>query len=197
MLKTTMQNDLAILILAAGSSSRLGTPKQLVMYEKESLLRRSVKQALALSRNVCVVVGHLHEVCREAINDLPVQILYHKEYAKGMGSSLAFGISHTMEYTHTLIMLCDQPFIPLSHYHALLEASCEECIVASVYQGEQKRAVPALFPKRYYEALMKLDADKGAQSLLKYETCLDVALDQAYSIDIDTLEDVQTYLLKE
>jgi len=189
-----MLSDLAIIILAAGSSSRLGHPKQLVMYEGESLLRRSVKQALQLSHNVFVVLGHEREACLFAISDLPVQMLFNKNYAKGMGNSLSFGISHTASFSQTLIMLCDQPFIPLVHYQALLNFTCKDVIVASLYQQEQKQAVPALFPQKYYVDLMKLDADKGAQALLKHEKCLHVTLESAYTVDIDTSEDVENYL---
>ena len=114
-----MQKDLAILILAAGSSTRLGRAKQLVVYKGESLLRRSILQALALTKEVFVVLGHEYEACVLAINDLPVQILYNQEYTKGMGRSLAFGIFHTRLFKRTLIMLCDQPFIPMAHYQAL------------------------------------------------------------------------------
>lgn len=189
-----MQNDLAILILAAGSSSRLGHPKQLVTYHDETLLRRSAKQALALCPNVFVVLGHEYEACFTALKDLHVNVLYHENYAKGMGSSIAFGISHTASFEHTLIMLCDQPLIPLEHYRALLHFTCKDCMVASSYQPKERLAVPAIFPKRYYESLMALEGDKGAQMLLKSESCLHVTLKQDYTVDIDTEEDIQKYL---
>ncbi len=189
-----MQKDLAILILAAGSSTRLGRAKQLVVYKGESLLRRSILQALALTKEVFVVLGHEYEACVLAINDLPVQILYNQEYTKGMGHSLAFGIFHTHLFKRTLIMLCDQPFIPMAHYQALLDAADNDFIVASVYQLEQKLAVPAIFPQCYYEALLKLDGDKGAQALLQREKCIHVPLQKDFTIDIDTTEDIQKYL---
>jgi len=190
------KRDFAIIILAAGSSARLGHPKQLVVFENESLLKRSVQQALQLSSHVFVVLGHEHQACMSAISDLPVQILFNQNYAKGMGNSLSFGISHTVSFSQTLIMLCDQPFIPLSHYQALLDVTCKDLIVASLYELEQKKAVPALFPQKYYMDLMKLDADKGAQALLKEEKCLHVTLESMYTIDIDTPEDVEKHLRK-
>lgn len=189
-----MHNDTAILILAAGSSSRLGHPKQLVCYENEPLLRRSVKMALALSPHVFVVLGHAYDACLATLEDLHVNTLYHEAYAKGMGSSLSFGIAHTLSFSQTLIMLCDQPFIPLSHYHSLLAFTCKDKMVASRYDEQGKLGVPALFPYRYYEALMHCDGDKGAQMLLKKEPCDFIVLQEGWSIDIDTEEDVKTYL---
>lgn len=189
-----MQNDLAILILAAGSSSRLGRPKQLVTYHDETLLRRSAKQALELSPNVFVVLGHEYEACFTALKGLHVNALFHENYAKGMGSSIAFGISHTASFEHTLIMLCDQPLIPLEHYRSLLNVTCKDCMVASSYQPKERLAVPAIFPKSSYAVLMELDGDKGAQTLLRDEKCLHVTLKHEYTIDIDTEEDIQKYL---
>jgi len=190
-----MQNDLAILILAAGSSSRLGQPKQLVLYQNETLLRRSVKQALELSPNVFVILGHEYEACLSSLEGLPVNTLYHENYAKGIGSSIAFGISHTLSFAHTLIMLCDQPLIPLEHYRALIDNVEQGVLVASSYLPKERVAVPALFPKRYYEDLMVLTGDKGAQMLLSDASCIPVALKQAFTVDIDTQEDVANYLL--
>ena len=189
-----MQNDLAILILAAGSSSRLGHPKQLVMYYDETLLRRSANQALELSPNVFVVLGHEYKACLSALEGLHVNVLYHENYAKGMGSSIAFGISHTTSFEHTLIMLCDQPLIPLEHYRALLNVTCKDCMVASSYQPKERLAVPAIFSKRYYASLMQLDGDKGAQMLLSDVSCIHVALKQEFTVDIDTQEDIAKYL---
>lgn len=188
-----MQNDLAILILAAGSSSRLGQPKQLVMYHDETLLRRSANQALELSPNVFVVLGHEYKACSTALEGLHVNVLYHENYAKGMGRSIAFGVSHTTSFEHTLIMLCDQPLIPKSHYDALI-ATAGSRISASQYLDGDRLGVPAIFPHAYYEALMQLNGDKGAQRLLKNELCDSIYLANEWSIDIDTAEDIKKYL---
>lgn len=189
-----MQNDLAILILAAGSSSRLGQPKQLVKYHDETLLRRSVKQALALTSHVFVVLGHAYETCASHLEGLPVTLLYHEAYTKGIGSSIAFGIAHTVSFDYTLIMLCDQPLIPLEHYRALIGKAGQEVLVASSYLPKERVAVPAIFPKRYYAQLMTLSGDKGAQMLLADAFCIHVALKQEYTVDIDTQDDIEKYL---
>lgn len=189
-------NDLAILILAAGKSTRLGQPKQLLLYENETLLRRAVKQALTLSHNVFVVLGDKKAACINALHGLPIHIVYNKAYAKGIGCSIACGIQETQTFAHTMIMLCDQPLIPTSHYKtlALSVRDAQEKIVASCYENESKSAVPAIFPKTYYDALLTLDGDKGAQFLLNSQPCFGVSLPKALAIDIDTLEDVKSYL---
>ena len=186
-------NNLAIIILAAGTSSRLeGKSKQLLIYKKETLLRNSVKKAIQISNNVFVVLGHKKEECENELKDLDINIIYNENYQQGMGSSLALGVNHTKDFDYTMVMLCDQPFIPLSHYQSLKWSILNENIIASLY-GEKPK-VPAIFPKKFYNEISKLKADFGAKELLKKEYCIKVVLEENYSIDIDTLSDVDLYL---
>lgn len=46
-----------------------------------------------------------------------INLIYNKNYKDGMGTSISFGISYTKYFENTLIMLCDQPFIPIKHHH--------------------------------------------------------------------------------
>ena len=186
-------NNLAIIILAAGTSSRLeGKSKQLLIYKKETLLRNSVKKAIQISNNVFVVLAHKKEECENELKDLDINIIYNENYQQGMGSSLALGVNHTKDFDYTMVMLCDQPFIPLSHYQSLKRSILNENIIASLY-GEKPK-VPAIFPKKFYNEISKLKADFGAKELLKKEYCIKVVLEENYSIDIDTLRDVDLYL---
>ena len=71
-------NNLAILILAAGSSSRLGKPKQLLKYKNESLLKIAVKKALKISSNIFVVLGHEKEKCEHEIKEFKnINLIYN------------------------------------------------------------------------------------------------------------------------
>ena len=107
-----------------------------------------------------------------------------------MGSSLSYGISHLDKFEKVLIMLCDQPFIPISHYEKLLQKSnkSKDKIICSKYQG--KFAVPSIFPRKYYNDLIKLDGDKGARKLLEENPLEFIVLDDKYSIDIYTKDDL-------
>ncbi len=183
-------NNLAVLILAAGTSSRLGKAKQLIKYKNETLIRRAIKSALSFCPNVNLVLGHKNNEIRAEIKEFPVKILINENFQDGMGSSLSYGISKLDKFDKVLVLLCDQPFIPLSHYKELLQKSNrnEDTIVCSKYQ--EKLAVPSIFPKKYYKDLEKLEGDKGARKLLKENPLEFVSLDNKYSIDIDTKEDL-------
>lgn len=182
--------DLSVLILAAGSSKRLGEPKQLVKVADESLIQIAVKKALNFSKDVTVVLGHDAQNITKEISKYPISIVINPNYEKGMGNSIAFGISSIKKSQKVLIMLCDQPLIPLAHYQALiLKASKNtELIICSKYQG--RFAVPSIFPKSYFKLLSNLEADHGAKKFLKNNPLDFVVLDDELSIDIDTKEDV-------
>lgn len=184
--------DLAVVILAAGISSRLGNiTKQLLVYKNEILLKIVVKKALEISKDVFVVLGHEKEKCEKELEDFDVNIIYNSNYKKGMGSTLSLGIKHTKEFNYTMVMLCDQPFIPISHFQVLKENIQNENIIASLYEKNKSAKVPAIFPKKYYDELLKLDADFGAKEILQKESCINIQLKKDFCIDIDTLEDMK------
>jgi molybdenum cofactor cytidylyltransferase len=176
-------NNLAVLILAAGSSSRLGEPKQLLNYKGESLLKIIVKKALEISSNIFVVLGHEKEKCEEELKDFKdLNILYNEHYKKGMGTSISFGIENTKYFENTMILLVDQPFLPLIHLQVLKENIQNKSIVATSYGENQRPKVPAIFPKIYYEKLLKLDEDFGAKAILEKESCINIKLAKDFSM---------------
>ncbi|MFT7003370.1 MAG: molybdenum cofactor cytidylyltransferase, partial [Sulfurimonas sp.] len=96
-----------------------------------------------------------------------------------------------------LIMLCDQPLIPLEHFKKLIEKSdrSENTIICSKYKN--KNAVPTIFPKIYFKNLEQLSGDEGAKKLFKTNPLDFVVLEDKYSIDIDTREDWIKFNTKE
>jgi len=182
-------NNLAVLILAAGTSSRLGEPKQLLKMQNKTFIQIAVDKALELSSNVTVVLGHKHEDLEEIIIPFSINIIKNPNYLEGMGSSIAFGVSKINNAEKVLIMLCDQPLIPLEHFKKLIEKSnhSENTIICSKYK--KKNAVPTIFPKIYFKNLEQLSGDEGAKKLFKRNPLDGVVLEDNYSIDIDTKED--------
>ena len=184
-------NNLAVLILAAGSSSRLGKAKQLLKIKDKTLIQIAVKKALTFTDDVKVVVGHKSDEIIKELKDFPISILINPIYEQGMGSSISFGINDFTHSKKVLIMLCDQPLIPLSHYNSLIKKSIENenLIICSKYQN--RFAVPSIFPNTYFKSLSELKGDEGARKLLKNNPIGFVILDDKFSIDIDTKEDFE------
>lgn len=156
--------NLAVLILAAGTSSRLGEPKQLLNLKGKSLINIAIEKALELTSNVTVVLGHKNDEVKKEIENKNINIIINPNYEDGMGNTIAFGVSNIKE-EKVLIMLCDQPLIPIEHYENLIKLSNEnkDKIICSQYKNQH--AVPTIFPKKYFEELKKLKGNKGAKQL--------------------------------
>lgn len=183
----------AILVLAAGSSRRLGHPKQLLQYQDKTLIRHSAETALLVSPHVCVILGAHAEACREELSGLKVTTHLNPDFESGMSTSIRLGIIQTSGFAHTLILLCDQPLLTTDHLHTLLSHASEhpEHIIASGY-GEIP-GVPALFPQSRYESLLTLQGDKGAKGIiLRDERTVTIPLPLSEQLDIDTESDLQT-----
>jgi molybdenum cofactor cytidylyltransferase len=187
----------AIIILAAGSSSRLGQSKQLVTSNKIPLLLKTTQTALASNiKNVLVVLGANYEEHYQLINQLPVHIINHKDWAKGMGSSLKAGLSQVLtiwpETSAAIITVCDQPFLSSAHLSKLLESYTHQpnAIVASHYNNTY--GVPALFDRTIFKNLLTLGDIEGARAIIKKHVH---EISSVYwpegSIDIDTPEDLR------
>ncbi|WP_164968585.1 nucleotidyltransferase family protein [Arcobacter sp. F155] len=187
-------NNLAVVVLAAGISKRLGSCKQLVNYNGETLLRVTVKKALEISNDVYVVLGYKKDVCEKELENLDVTTVFNENYKKGMGTSISCGIKVTQKFKNSMILLCDQPFMPVSHLKKLCEKIDNNHIISSLSSKGLKKTVPAIFPRAFYDYLIKLDEDFGAKYLLQNEKSIDILLKEEFSLDIDTKEDKEKLL---
>jgi xanthine dehydrogenase accessory factor len=192
-------DESAVVILAAGGSRRLGRPKQLVEIAGQSLVRRAAETALSAgSGSVHVVVGAEVDRVRTALDGLPVELLINEAWREGMASSIRAAIE-TIEQrdrpVETLIlMLCDQPGVTGDVLRRLLEAyrATRAPVVASRYP--EGPGVPALFHAELFPALKSLDGDIGARQLIRHLDRDVVTIPFAMPDDIDTAEDVASYV---
>lgn len=183
------------LILAAGASTRLGRPKQLLRAQGKPLLEKAAETALEARLDaVYVVLGARYEEIKTSIQHLPVQLIRNEQWQEGIGSSISSGIRATRasdNYDAVLIMLTDQLHINGAHLSSLVNnylKSSHKAIVATTY-GHQT-GVPALFDKYYFPQLEDLSGDIGAKKLIgqHMDRVRSINFEQA-SIDIDTPED--------
>jgi len=187
----------AVIILAAGSSSRLGKPKQLLNYQGETLIKHTVKTVLQTSCIPLIVVsGFLHEELVAETKNFPVQLIHNPDWEKGMGSSIQTGITalnllkSSNQIDAVLILLCDQPLITAEHLNKLITQFYrhKRSIVATGYAETQ--GVPAIFGKSLFPILQTLPGNRGAQWLFKeYQDQLTVVPFEGAAIDVDTKDD--------
>ena len=159
-------------ILAAGSSSRMGRPKQTLQFQGMSLLRRAAIAALdATCRPVVVVTGAHAELSRRELDQLDVREAFNPDWETGMGSSLRTGIETLLnidaDVAAAVLLLCDQPHVTSDVVSSLLAAhqTTGRPIVASAY-GESF-GVPALFSRELFAELTQLAGSSGAKEVIK------------------------------
>ena len=171
---------MAAVILAAGASSRLGEPKQLVVVAGERLLERAVRVATAAGCSPVVVVlgASAERVLAECALGAAI-VVVNEAWASGMASSIRAGIA-VIDADGVILMTCDQPAVTAEHLKRLMDADEP---VASSYAG--RRGVPAYFPRRCFAALRSLKGDAGARALLQAAPAVELA---GGDLDVDTQE---------
>ncbi len=195
----TVNHKLAIIILAAGSSSRLGQAKQLVKHNNMSLLQQTVKLALSVTDKVSCVLGHQAALLSEQINHLKVEIHRNQNWSIGMGTSIALGIKNlNTEPDGVLILLCDQWALSQTDLQTLIDnwQQQPDKIIASYFKSKQDGSKvigsPVIFPSSYYKRLEKLQS-AGAQSLLQNnDQVIPIEINNAV-FDLDTQEDLKEF----
>ncbi|HEX3583050.1 MAG TPA: nucleotidyltransferase family protein [Thermoanaerobaculia bacterium] len=145
-------------VLAAGFSRRFGSAKQLFTYFDEPLVRRAARVAREVAPVIVVIPKDAG--IRQALEGLDVTIVENEERAEGMASSIRAGVRACDG--DVLLTLCDQPTVDSAHLRKLIDSHAP--IAASGYDGTV--GVPALFRSTYRDALLALQGDTGAKSLL-------------------------------
>ena len=187
--------DWIAIILAAGASSRMGQPKQLIKVEGQTLVVKAVNTAKAAGANeVIVVVGPDHELIKNEIKILSVHLAVNASPEKGMGSSIKCGLNFMQNNfsscDSTMILVCDQPLLSSDHLQRMVDERIKtnSPIVASFYQG--RNGVPALFHKSIFDQLLKIDDQQGAKRVIEQNSTLVKSIDfPEGAVDLDTPDD--------
>ena len=191
-----MQNY-GFLILAAGSSSRLGEPKQLLLYDSKPLLQHAIDIALETEKGpVLTILGANAVVIKQQVSLADVHITINDNWQEGMGSTISFGVHRLCglypQLTAIVIIVCDQPLITSPLLNELIQT----------YQQKQKRIVacaygntlgtPVLFDRRFFTDLMQLKGHEGAKRIIYQNQAEVTAIDfPGGNIDIDTAADYE------
>ena len=176
--------NVAAVILAAGASTRLGEPKQLVRLGGERLLERSVRVASAAGcEPVIVVLGASVAAIQRECNLRDVVVAINSAWSEGMGSSIRCGMQVVPpDCNAAILMTCDQPAVTPQHLRQLI-SQCDCAPVASTYAN--RRGVPACFPAESFAELRVLRGDEGARRLLALALAIDLP---GGELDVDTRE---------
>jgi molybdenum cofactor cytidylyltransferase len=192
-----------IIILAAGESKRLGSPKQLLSFDGSTLLARVAKTACeSMMCPVIAVLGAHAEKIRPTLNIPSLNVVYNDNWQEGMASSLRTGLTSMMElYPQVdgiIILVCDQPYLSHELIKALIEAQRDAGLPAAAAAYNGKLGTPALFHKSLFSALLLLSGDTGARKMLERirENVVEVDFEMG-DVDIDTQADYERLLNKD
>ncbi len=192
-------NENIIIILAAGASTRMKQPKQLLPYESESLLAHTIKEAQKSLMPVIVVLGANATEIKEEIKKMEEEIMINEEWESGMSSSIKAGLQKALanfhEMQNCILAVCDQPYISSILFQELVDEKkqCGKNIVACSYADTL--GTPCLFDKKYFAELLQLEGDHGAKNILqKYHHDVAVVDFEKGKFDIDTKNDYQELL---
>jgi len=188
-----MMNNWAV-ILAAGSSRRMGTQKLLLPFGKSTIIETVIENVLNSSiEHVMVVLGANQEKIQDTIGNLPVQFCHNKEHEKGMLSSIICGIRALPEDALTaLIFLGDQPGIPPAVTNSVIDSYNEELVGIVIPVHNHRRGHPLLVDMKYRKEIMHLDLEEGLKALRHHfpQDVLEVDVNEpGILVDIDTRED--------
>ena len=188
-------NQAAMIILAAGNSSRLGKPKQTLFFQGKTLLAHVIQESKkAFLSPILVITGADADLISSAAIDSGVEFIFNPEWETGMASGIVVGISHLLltKTDSVIIAVCDQPFVSAELFSMLVKEKeiSKKGIVASQYGGTL--GTPVLFDRIYFDRLQHLKGQQGAKAFIQSESSdvSSVSFEKG-SVDIDTVQDYQ------
>lgn len=183
-------NNIGVLVLAAGESSRLGEPKQLLKWGNVNLLEHTLHQlkTVDVSTRYVVLGAHAAKIKSE-VDFNSFECLEYKDWSQGMGSTLSYALAEMPleKLDGLLILLCDQPGINDKYLDEMLTVfvTSTKGMVATQYANTI--GVPLLVSKKYFDALKGLQGERGAKKIIQ-EHLDDVVVipNELGALDIDT-----------
>lgn len=156
------------IVLAAGGSTRLGEPKQLLEFDGECLVHAAVRAAQEGGcETVWVVTGHARELIEGAVADLHPLLVHNEHWQRGMGSSAKAGLRAIGPVSAVVLLACDQPAVNGQIIRSLLTQydRTRSAIVASRYLDTL--GIPTLFDESCFGELQRLPDDRGAKAVIQ------------------------------
>jgi molybdenum cofactor cytidylyltransferase len=152
------------IVLAAGTSSRLGRPKQL---GNQTVIEHVIDRVLASSADrVLVVLGYAADEIHEVLANRDVEIVVNESFRDGQGTSLVAGVRATIDSDAIVVVLGDQPSITTGAIDRVIGAWRESGAPIAMATYGPHRSHPVIFDKRVFPELVELTGDQGARSVI-------------------------------
>jgi molybdenum cofactor cytidylyltransferase len=187
--------SVAVVILAAGESKRLGRPKQLVVWQGKTLLRRAAEVASeSKCERVFCVLGAREEECRKELSGTRAEPIVNADFAKGIGTSIRNGAAacESADADAMLVMLCDQPNVTTATLGRLVDAwRARVGARGAASRYGDAIGVPAIFDRALFPELRVIGDDEGAKRVLtRHESDIAIVDAPEAAVDVDTEADL-------
>ncbi len=184
-----------ILIIAAGESKRLGSPKQLLLYEGKTLINRLIDIAMGSGDfPITLVLGANAEKIQAQLTTKNLQVVINEQWQQGMAGSIVVGLTNVLEKTPLIdgimVLVCDQPFVNADKIQSLISLQQNSGLPIAACYYANELGTPALFHKSVFTDLLALKGDIGAKKIIKQREneVAKLHFDEGV-IDIDTMDD--------
>ena len=185
-----------LILLAAGSSSRLGRPKQLIEFQGKKLIKKAIDEAQkSKTDSLVVVLGWNPELIKTGFDSSQTSCVINESWEDGMASSMQSGLRFLLEkeqLDQVILMLVDQPYVESNLLDRLIleKERTRKGIVACAYF--ETSGVPAIFDQKYFEELLKLKGSDGAKKVILRNKADAFEIDFPLgAVDLDTEEDLE------
>lgn len=192
--------NVAIIILAAGKSSRMGVPKQAIEINGKSLIKNIVDTTLDTKcYPITVVVGANKSAFVPELEQMPVTLIDNPNWEKGMGTSIKMGLvgSYMVEknFEAVIVLTVDMPFVDTALINKLIEKGKDESVNIVACRYGDSGGIPALFKREILNDLLELDEAEGAKKVIMKNKSKTAWIDFPNgNIDLDTPTDLRKYL---
>ena len=195
---TQREKRVAGILLAAGTSTRMGKTKQLLPFGEKTLIERVLVEALNSElERIVLVLGYQAVEIKKIINPVSPQpkltIIENRQFKQGISSSIIAGLSEIENtHEHVMILLGDMPFIHRDLINLLIRRYLQSGCSIGAIKGQERPVHPVMFSRELYAELLALQGDVGARALFtKYsdKVCLIEPEGPYDAKDIDTPED--------
>ncbi len=197
--------NIGIIILAAGASSRMGLPKQLMLVEGKTMIKRIVEETLETPCHPIVcVLGANKELLKQELKNIPMTLIDNPQWQKGMASSMKMGLVGSFmtqkEIDAVIFITSDMPMVSehlLKEMIKKAEESPDISVVACEYFKNNERiiGIPVLFKRHLFNEILELEGDEGAKKLVLKNQKNTALVNFPYgNIDIDTIQEYKNFI---
>lgn len=191
--------EFGVVILAAGRSSRMRSPKLLLEWGGKSLLRRAVETAGAAgATEIVVVLGDHADLLSPQVPAGLARMVRNPDFEQGQSTSLRRGLAALAPHLPGAVCYpADQPFVTAAVIRRLVSAYQRSGRPAVVSEAAGVRGAPVFFSRGVFSDLMRIEGDQGAREFVRsHPELVQVERfdDPSVMLDVDTPEDYQALL---